>query len=137
MKYSKKTALTILKALAEDKNRVNAAKEGGISYVTYCDWYNTKPEFREAVDEIMAARLELDKAEALQSIKTAFKNGTWQAGAWLLERKYQDEYALRKTQLEVSGTIEHKQVIINILDNETKQLMDNTIKLIDIEGKEI
>ena len=42
-----------------------------------------------------AARAEL-RVKALASIQKAALTGTWQAGAWLLERLFPDEYAAQK-----------------------------------------
>jgi len=40
-------------------------------------------------------KAEADAAErALGRLQIAAKNGTWQADAWLLERRYRDDYAL-------------------------------------------
>lgn len=139
MKYYKKTAYKILKALAEGKNRVQASKEGDIAYKTYCEWYNTYPEFRASVDEIFAARNELEKEDLVATIKKASET-SWQAAAWMLERKHSEEFALRKQQVELTGNVNHniKQIQINVIDTDTKTLMENAVKLLDEKtGKEI
>lgn len=136
-KYNKKTALILLQTLAAGETKVESSRVAGISYKTYFDWYNEHQEFKDAVDEILLTREVIDKEAAISAIQGAYKAGTWVAAAWWLERKYPEEFALRKSQLELSGTIEHKQLLINVIDNETKLLMDNAVKLIDMEGNEI
>lgn len=72
----------------------------------HCDTFyrhlNDDPEFSES----------LKKAEAqaqmglLEAIKSAIPK-SWQAAAWILERRWKDEFALR-TYTEHSGEIKHK-----------------------------
>lgn len=65
--------------------------------------------FRQAVDQAEADA----KVESIARIRTAGKQGVWQADAWYLERKYPGEYG--RTRVELSGvdgaplkvTIEH------------------------------
>ena len=134
MKYNKKTSGLVLKALASGKNRVESAKIGGITYKTYCEWYNKYPDFKELTDEILLIRNEVEKEDLISTIKVASKT-SWQAAAWFLERKYPEEFALRKQQVELTGKVDHniKQIQINVSDNETKKLMDNIIKIVESE----
>lgn len=47
--------------------------------------------FRETIDKALADF----QAEALQTVKTASLK-SWQAGCWLLERRFQEQFAIRK-----------------------------------------
>jgi hypothetical protein len=58
-------------------------------------------EFCEAVKKAEAEA----EAAAVVQIKTAASNGTWQAAAWFLERKFKDRWA-RTDKLE--GTVQHQ-----------------------------
>ena len=131
MKYNKKTTGIIFKSLAECKSKSESAKISGINMKTFYHWMNTYPEFKSSVEEILMVRLEQEKEDAIDAIKKAYTNGIWTAAAWFLERRFPEEYALRKQQMELTGTIEHKQLSINVMDIETKQIMENVIEIID------
>ena len=80
----------------------DAAALGGISLTTYHVWMDKGApvadeeehpdpafrDFREAIDEAKA-RL---KTELLANIRKAGRDGKWQADAWILERKFPDEF---------------------------------------------
>lgn len=70
---------------------------GGIGETTFYHWKQTRPEFREAVEnaEGVAAIGWLAKIEEAANV------GTWQAAAWKLERRYPHEYG--RTATEVTG----------------------------------
>jgi len=79
----------------------------GISSRQYRRWR----ELAEQGIEPYATRwVEINKSEAnavvrnLFNIQNASNNGTWQASAWLLERKYPDKYGRKET--------------VNIIDND-------------------
>ena len=68
-----------------------AAQYAGICESTFYQWLkaaesgdSSKVEFMEAVNRAESR----GAAAALACIAQAAKNGTWQAGAWLLERRY-------------------------------------------------
>ena len=65
-----------------------AAQCAGIGVTTMRDWLRDKPMFAEAVREAEAYGAVL----MLERITAAAKEGTWQAAAWLLERRYPDMY---------------------------------------------
>jgi hypothetical protein len=77
---------------------VAAAQSCGIARSTFYDWMKRgesklakdRPhrEFREAIDK---ARAE-GEAILVQRIQGAAAKGSWQAAAWLLERRYFDEW---------------------------------------------
>lgn len=97
MKYCPEMVKEFCEHLEEGGKRTDACEMVGIVYDTFLEWFRDprKPEFAEAVK----------KAEArwkLNAIKRIHRAGarTWQANAWLLERKFPEEYALRvKNQL--------------------------------------
>lgn len=76
-----------------------AAAAGGVSRSTLKAW---KQRAREGEEPYAAFLARLQKAEAagavevLRVIETAAKSGTWQAAAWILERRYPKQFALRK-----------------------------------------
>lgn len=74
-----------------------AAAAAGISEASFFAWMDRGEEadtgiYREFYDAIEQARAE---SEALQveRISRAANNGSWQAAAWLLERRYSERWA--------------------------------------------
>lgn len=100
-KYTPDTVDAICKAIREGSTQHDAAVMAGVSTATFHEWYNGKPEFMEAIEKahadfkqknvtaIRAAGIRVDKSGALA--------GSWQANAWLLERKYPEEFGQRMT----------------------------------------
>lgn len=90
-KYTTENVDAIMKALRLGMTRRDAGVAGDIDESTFCDWINRRPEFAEAVQkaELYA------KQSRVERIMKAGQKGTWQADAWMLERKYADEFAQR------------------------------------------
>ena len=76
-----------------------AAAAGGVNPATLRDW---KARARDGEEPFAAFYARLQKAEAsgavavLNIIQNAAREGTWQAAAWILERRYPKQFALRK-----------------------------------------
>lgn len=60
----------------------------GIGVSTFYDWLQAKPEFSEAIKEAEGGAA----VGWLARIEQAAKDGTWQAAAWKLERRYPEQY---------------------------------------------
>ncbi len=109
----------IIAALKKGYPRSSAAAAGGIAYSTLREWEKAFPEFSEALEKAEgAAKSDLvDKVAAAKS---------WQAAAWLLERRWPTEFAQRKS-LEMSGPdggpIDHRDVS-GLADHEKQALAD-------------
>src|SRR2546421_10078481 len=97
MKYSPEIVEEICKAVREGSSQKDAAILAGIAEATFYEWKNTKPEFAKPLEK---AELECKNRNIKIIQKAAIT--TWQAAAWLLERRYFSEYAL-KQQFEHSG----------------------------------
>jgi len=69
----------------------DACALSGISYDVFKGWRSNYPEFDDFINRC-TIRVEDD---ALSYIKEAMGGGTWQASAWLLERKYPAKYGKR------------------------------------------
>lgn len=65
-----------------------ASGYAGVSPATLYEWLKKKPEFLEAVKDAEGA----GAVGWLARIEQAAKDGTWQAAAWKLERRYPQEY---------------------------------------------
>ena len=68
-----------------------AAAYAGISYETFRAWQRDKPAFSAAIEKAEADMAVLQ----LQKIEAASEEGSWQAAAWKLERKWPELYGKR------------------------------------------
>jgi hypothetical protein len=98
----------IVEALEHGMHQESACTRAGINKVTYYRWLQRGESddeadeiyrnFRNAVEKARAQ----PEAEALEAIKVAWRDGTWQAAAWFLERSHPHKYG-RISRTEVSG----------------------------------
>jgi len=99
----------IVAASRRGMSRARAAQYAGIGVSTYKGWVlrgNAGEEpYASLLAAVKAAELEAE-AEILDRIRE-HSFDTWQAGAWLLERRYPERYALKqRVQHEVKFTEE-------------------------------
>jgi transposase len=87
----------ILAALRKGMTKKAAAAAGGMGYSTLNEWEHDEPEFADAVK---AAESD-SQQELLKKIWTA-SDQQWQAAAWMLERRWPQDFARRQA-LEMSG----------------------------------
>ena len=85
----------------------HAAAYGGITYETLNEWRKMKSEFSEALKAAEARAV----VGWLAKIEKAASDGTWQAAAWKLERRYPTEYGRTVQQVEHGGPGGGPQVI--------------------------
>jgi transcriptional regulator with XRE-family HTH domain len=96
----------IVEALEHGMHQESAATRAGITKQTYYNWLErgrNEPgsiyaDFLDAVEKARAR----PEAEALEAIHVAWRDGTWQAAAWFLERSHPHKYG-RINRTEVSG----------------------------------
>ena len=94
MKYGPEMTQEIVQHIKDGRTQRDAATLAGISEGRFYEWMK-KEEFSEAVKKAQATF----KKEMEVHIKKAAIN-TWQAAAWMLERRFKNDYALRQ---EVTG----------------------------------
>jgi len=70
-------------------NILDSSVLGGFSRDLYYKRIGSDPEFKTRVDKAIITF----KHEQIQTIRKA-SSGSWQASAWLLERKFKDEFSL-------------------------------------------
>lgn len=97
----------ICRALELGMTHQRACALAGIHVDTFHEWRNTYPQFSEAVNR---AEAECVKRQ-LNVIEKAAEQGTWQAAAWKLERRYPQEYG--RTIQEHSGETRLKVEYVN------------------------
>lgn len=78
-------------------SRSAAAAKAGMAESSLNNWLNKKPEFARIVAEAEAEHEESLIRGLREAASNHCKNGfiQWQAGAWLLERRYPESWALR------------------------------------------
>ena len=103
-KYCPEIVERICGSLKAKHGRVWSAEEAGISFDTFNQWFRHNSEFSDAVKKAEEEGRERQKADLLLIIEEHAKK-FWQAGAWILERRYSEEFAL-KTKQEISGYLE-------------------------------
>jgi transposase len=96
-KRTPETEEAIFAALRKGMTKKAAAASGGITYTTLREWEQAFPEFAEA---LKAAEAD-SQQELLKKIWTA-SDQQWQAAAWMLERRWPQDFARRQA-LEMSG----------------------------------
>lgn len=94
MKYTEQTVNTIVEAIKSGAGRVDASRKAGIHYSTFLDWMSNKAEFSEKIIQAENEKNEDIKQTCVQRIIRASEED-WRAGAWLIERKFPNEYGKR------------------------------------------
>lgn len=114
MKYGPEKTKEISDHISKGLGRVDACILADISYETFTQWMQ-RAEFAEAIKKAESGF----KGANLQIIQKA-ANRSWQAAAWLLERKFKDEFASQQHH-DYSGSVNLK-VIAYDRNNDPIQL---------------
>lgn len=99
MKYSSEIASEICQYVQDGSTQRDSAIMSGISEETFYTWRKNKSEFSESLKKAHAEH----KKTLLATITSATEK-SWQAAAWILERRYKEDYAL-KHEIQHSGKI--------------------------------
>jgi len=95
--YTAAKAARIVKAIRRGLPYKLAAAAGGVSYNTFVRWRNegikpdSLPHFRQFLNQVREA--EGEAAERLVGLIEARAKDTWQAAAWILERRHPDLFS--------------------------------------------
>lgn len=109
IKYSKEVVKEICGFIQAGNNYKDSAIMAGVSYESLNRWRKDNKKFAKALERAKTRH----KARLIAIIaKAAVK--TWQASAWLLERRFKDEYAQKQT-IEHEGEIKTKTELIKQL----------------------
>ncbi len=101
-KYSPEVVARIVQAVELGSTFELAAQYGGIDGSTFYRWMAQRSEFRDAVKGAEA----LGAMKWLAKIEQAASEGTWQAAAWKLERRYPQSYGRTVQDLNHGGQSE-------------------------------
>lgn len=96
-KYTPDRVKKILEAIKLGVAYVDAASYGGITRETFNEWRKQYPDFSDAVEEAAGQAVVANMAK----IQKAATEGSWQASAWILERRHPDRYG--RTRVELTG----------------------------------
>lgn len=113
-KLTKELAKEFVKLVEAGATNADACAYIGVHEATFYRWLqNPKTEAeRELCKELKKAETKR-KLWHLRKIQQASDNGTWQASAWYLERRYPREYAKPEVQLRVDVKPEDVQSAAN------------------------
>jgi len=111
---------------------VNSAQEIGCSRQVLKKWIDEDVVLQEYYKTGKEKLKDMVEFQLLKNIK----DGKETSLIWYMKTQMKDRGYIDRSNLEVSGQIEHKQLLINVLDTETKLLMEDTIKMIDITNIE-
>lgn len=78
-----------------------ACQYAGMDESTFYRWMQDDSEFRNSIKEAEGA----GAVELLMLIKRQAHEGSWQAGAWILERRYPEQYGRRAVDVKHSGNV--------------------------------
>lgn len=128
MKYSEELVVEIVKLVESGASNKDAATLSGITEETFYNWQRPKSKSGEANPDYHPELSEsLKKAETKRKVAmvnriltAATKN--WQAAAWYLERRYNDEYGrVDKHEVSLNPQNEIKKMISRINNNEVNE----------------
>lgn len=88
-KYTQQVIASITEAITLGATYRRACAAAGISEETFNVWRREKPAFSEAIEK---AEYEFTRKHLDVIRLAATRDGTWQASAWMLERRYPADY---------------------------------------------
>ena len=101
-KYTPDTVKRLTDAITLGATYELACHYAGIDYSTFAKWMNEKIEFSEAIKEAEGKGV----MQWLAKIEKAANDGSWQAAAWKLERRYPQTYGRTVQDQNVSGKLQ-------------------------------
>ena len=105
-KYHPARVDAICDALRAGATIEHAAEAAGIHRDTVHEWRTRYPAFADRIKEAEGAGV----LASLRVIRGAAEGGTWQAAAWLLERRYPAEYGRRAVTVATSVQVGQAEV---------------------------
>jgi len=87
-----------------------AAEHLKVHHSTVAAWRSQDPQFDV---DVAAAEAQFIQGQ-LEIIKAAAKKGSWQASAWILERRLPAEFSQPQVQLNMPVKIEHKELSVQL-----------------------
>ncbi len=116
----------LLTAIEKGLPFVAACNLAGICFDTFNQWRKDIPEFLERVKKAEAAAIE----RRVAIIEQAARDGSWQASAWLLERRHPDMFSKPEIQIAQQINVNEKDLKGGVMI--TPELMDQLSKDVQV-----
>ncbi len=113
----KEKVMQVAEAIKNLKGCVAGCKEAGVPYQTFRDWVNKYPELSEIIKKAKDIFEEKGKEYAVLSVFNSM-NKSWQAGAWWLERRFPNEFALTQKNQNKNENNEYIRFINDVPEND-------------------
>lgn len=107
-KYNEYTKAEIIKYIEDGYSQADAAQMSSVGESTFYEWLQANPEFAESIKRAVIK----SKQVLIERVK---RHGItdWKANAWLLERRFPQEYAIKQI-TEHTGKVEQS-ITVSIL----------------------
>lgn len=109
-KYAPEVVQRIVQAIELGATHELAAAYGGISVDTMASWRKRYPDFSEQIKTAEGRAA----VKWLAKIEQAASDGTWQAAAWKLERRYPQDYGRTVTEHRGEIAVENRYKIVEL-----------------------
>ena len=120
----------IIESLENGNGIKKSCAAAGISYNTYLDWTETESPRHDSDFSNLVKKALLSGKQSLKEIcqsvvfqaATAKEKPVWQAAAWILERRFPEDYGVRQA-IEHSGEIKQTTDISQFTEEEKQVLL--------------
>ena len=114
-----------------------ACKYAGFSKVSYYSWVKKAQTQPDSVFSEFRDRVEEAKGKAvvgwLAKIEKAASEGSWQAAAWKLERRYPEDYGRRVQELRHTGQVDTGPDVEQMAQDIAKRIWERRNRPADVE----
>ena len=121
MKYCPEIVKEIADHVRQGRTQKDAAILSNISEKTFYNWIDTYSNFSQ---ELKKAQSEFKKQLEIRIQKAS--GTTWQAAAWMLERRCKEDYSLRTEHTDKDGEALFSQIVITIKGAKSSLLENGT-----------
>lgn len=110
-KYMPQIVWNLCKWIRQGNTYTDACRMEGVHYDTFNEWRKQFSDFSVAVERSEA----LCKADCIACIHKA-EAKDWKAAAWILERRFPEEFSLRTSRLEKNSIVEGVEHAVRVVD---------------------
>lgn len=125
-KYSKELQDKLCEFVRNGITIKSMCKSVNIGERTYYDWMRDNSQFSQSIKRAESERDTNIKSIAIHTIIQAMLDGTWQAAAWWLERKFASEFKNVQEQVKKYDLDGAREKLRKILDKNEPKRADNS-----------